>query len=296
MILFITGATGYLGSKCLDFLIDKNCIIHAVTRNSNIQSNHSIYWHNADILNLNQTRLLIRSIKPTHLLHLAWETEHNIYWDSDKNYDWVEASFRLISEFANCGGKRVVISGSCAEYQNNSMECFEYKSIINPSTLYGKAKYLLYQKLINSNIILSGNVKLTWCRIFSLFGGQENQHRLFPYIVSSIKNNKTLVLKNQYLERDYSYYENICFYLVELLFMNHSGIINLGSGRKICIGELANLIINYLNKDMKLLNHDDLNLPINDSLYANISILNRTNIPLLYEYNESIKLAVDNLI
>ena len=53
---------------------------------------------------------------PTHLLHLAWYAEPGLFWRSPENLRWVEASLRLLRAFAEHGGQRAVMAGSCAEY------------------------------------------------------------------------------------------------------------------------------------------------------------------------------------
>ena len=56
-------------------------------------------------------------IRPEVLIHLAWYAEHGKYWTSPENVRWVEASLALLRGFAAAGGRRVVMAGTCAEYE-----------------------------------------------------------------------------------------------------------------------------------------------------------------------------------
>ncbi len=57
-----------------------------------------------------------REVQPTHLLHFAWIATPGVYWDSAENFRWVSAGERLLRSFRAHGGRRVVMAGSCAEY------------------------------------------------------------------------------------------------------------------------------------------------------------------------------------
>ena len=61
-------------------------------------------------------RNLIQTVKPTHMLHFAWEATPRQYWCSLNNYLWVQASIELIYNFVKYGGIRAVMAGTCAEY------------------------------------------------------------------------------------------------------------------------------------------------------------------------------------
>src|SRR5205823_13981481 len=57
-----------------------------------------------------------RSVRPSHLLHLAWETEHGHFWTSPENLRWVEAALHLWRRLDEVSGYRAVGAGTCAEY------------------------------------------------------------------------------------------------------------------------------------------------------------------------------------
>ena len=50
-------------------------------------------------------------MKPSHLIHLAWEAVPPACYVSINNYYWLTSSISLIQHFTTCGGKRVVVAG-----------------------------------------------------------------------------------------------------------------------------------------------------------------------------------------
>ena len=140
--ILVTGASGFLGTQVLKHLNRNGYCIHAIGRNkSPLNDNCGVHWHSIDLLDSVETRKLLRLVRAEGLIHLAWETEHSIYWNSPNNLNWVEASLSLARDFAFYGGERIVIAGTSAEYEWGSLfDLNERKSTIAPSSLYGKSK------------------------------------------------------------------------------------------------------------------------------------------------------------
>ncbi|MBZ0185980.1 MAG: NAD-dependent epimerase/dehydratase family protein, partial [Candidatus Obscuribacterales bacterium] len=80
MRVLVTGATGFLGRHCLPLLESSFEDVHATSRQAIHVESGSVKWHKVDFLVNEQVENLIESVRPTHLLHLAWCTEHGKYW------------------------------------------------------------------------------------------------------------------------------------------------------------------------------------------------------------------------
>lgn len=142
--VLVTGATGFIGRHCLPLLLDKGYEVHAVTSKSSIDGFPDIHWQHCDLLDSGKVSALLEEVKPTHLLHFAWFTAYGEYWTSLENLRWVRSSLELLSSFAKWGGHRIVIAGTCAEYDWQYGYCSENITPIKPSTLYGICKHSLH--------------------------------------------------------------------------------------------------------------------------------------------------------
>src|SRR5688500_16968228 len=101
--LLITGASGFVGSHTLPYL-KENYTIHAVSRQAETLDKN-ITWHNIDLLDTVAMQELIKTVRPTHLLHFAWYVVHGLYWHSPLNYQWVQATLGLLQTFQQQGGQ-----------------------------------------------------------------------------------------------------------------------------------------------------------------------------------------------
>ena len=126
--VLLTGASGFIGRHVVPLLKSREFEVHAISRSR------------ADLLIPGVAAALVESIRPTHLLHLAWNAEPGRFWTAPDNLDWVAASLGLHRSFAALGGGRAVFAGSCAEYDWTHSLLDEAATPCAPATLYGIAK------------------------------------------------------------------------------------------------------------------------------------------------------------
>ncbi|KLI34395.1 NAD-dependent epimerase, partial [Brachyspira hyodysenteriae] len=142
---------------------------------------------------------IFNNIKPEYLIHLAWDTKKG-YLDSDSNFDLLSSSINMLKYFKDNGGKKVIFTGTCFEYQFKNTPIYEHDEL-NPTTIYAKCKN--YLREISEMYCTKHNIDLCWARIFYVYGKNENPNRLFPYIIKSLKNNKKVIINHSQLEKDY---------------------------------------------------------------------------------------------
>ena len=115
MKVLVTGANGFIGRQAIASLEGESSEVHAVSSGP-VATVSKVAWHTADLLDLDQCSRLIEAVRPTHLLHLAWNAVPGVYWTTLDNLRWVQSSLQLLQAFIACGGERVIMSGTCAEY------------------------------------------------------------------------------------------------------------------------------------------------------------------------------------
>src|SRR3989344_5973886 len=92
--VLVTGASGFIGRQAVDILRKKKFDVHAVSLESETET-ENVMWHHADLLNADVRKKLLSDITPTHILHFAWIATPRVYWTSDLNEDWKNATIDL---------------------------------------------------------------------------------------------------------------------------------------------------------------------------------------------------------
>lgn len=244
--VLLTGGTGFIGRHVLSDLVAKEITTHAIyTHDKPDIQVKNVKWHQVDLHDKAAVEILLRIIKPTHLLHLAWYAKPGEYWTSLHNLTWLDSSIQLLKCFIEVGGVRAVLVGSCAEYDWKYGHCREFVTPCVPETLYGTSKHALY--LLADKLATQYGISLSWARLFFLFGEHEYRQRLIPSMITSLLQNKKFVVKNEYQVRDFIFVEDAATALVELLLSDIVGPINIASGKALSIRELATFIAHSMD-------------------------------------------------
>jgi nucleoside-diphosphate-sugar epimerase len=238
--VLITGAGGFIGSHCLEALLEKGFSVHAVSaRGRRNNYREQVEWHHADLHNAEHVLRLIASVKPEYLLHLAWDVTHGIYWRSLENLRWVKTSLNLLQAFVDGGGRRALLVGSCAEYDWNYGYCTEELTPVQPGTLYGVCKDALHR--VAAAAACEKEVSLAWARLFFLFGPGEHRDRLVPSVINSLLQGEEALCTHGEQIRDYIYVKDAASALAALLDSEVEGAVNIASGRPVVLKDLINM-------------------------------------------------------
>jgi len=245
--MLLTGARGFIARHCMHSLRERNYNIHAITTgDTTLESEEDgVYWHHVDLLDFRSVSKVMKAIKPSHLLHFAWYTEHGKFWNAEENLAWTNATLHLIKEFNNYGGKRILGAGTCAEYDWSYGFCSENITPVNPSSLYGRCKNAV-QSIVQEYASLC-NMSFAWGRIFFLYGPHENKNRLISYVITSLLQNKTAKCSNGKQIRDFMYVTDVADAFVALLDSDVEGAVNIASGNPVPLRSIIDTIVEKLN-------------------------------------------------
>jgi len=245
--VLVTGATGFIGRHSLSMLQQAGYEVHAVSgSNTACKASENINWHRANLLDDRELRALMQKVKPTHLLHFAWIATPGKFWTAPENLDWVKATIYLMQMFYEQGGQRVVMAGSCAEYDWSYSQCSELSTPCRPATLYGTAK-------LSAQIILEAWTRRTgmsgaWGRIFFLYGPEEYSSRLVPSVINSLINGEPAFCTHGEQIRDFMYVRDVAAAFVALLTSEVQGVVNIASGVPVSLKEVIYEIAEYFNR------------------------------------------------
>jgi len=244
--VLLTGATGFIGRHCIPLLIQQGYEVHAITSKTTPPNQPLIKWHCIDLLETKVVASFIAELKPTYLLHLAWYTIPSKYWTATENLEWVQASLNLLFNFHRHGGQRVVMAGSCAEYDWQYGYCKEDITPLVPNTLYGTCKHSL--QTILTAFAQQNQLSWAWGRIFFLYGPHEYPQRLVSSVINALLKNQPAKCSHGNQIRDFLHVQDVASAFVALLDSEVIGAVNIASGipvtLKSVIFEIANLIGN----------------------------------------------------
>jgi nucleoside-diphosphate-sugar epimerase len=245
--IVVTGASGFIGSRCLPLLEQKGYEIHAFSTRPRSNADNSLTcWHTIDLFDQKRLHDLMAELGPSHLLHLAWYLEPGKWVNSPKNYRWVQASLDLLLAFLDSGGRRAAMAGSCAEYDWRYSFCKEGLTPLNPNTVYGTCKQSLQQ--IFDSIINTMDISGVWGRIFFLYGPHEHPARLVSSVIRSILLDRSADCSHGNQMRDFLYVKDVADAFVALLESNITGPVNIASGQPFPLKEIIYKIAEKLNR------------------------------------------------
>jgi nucleoside-diphosphate-sugar epimerase len=176
------------------------------------------------------------------LIHCAWVTGHGAFWDSPRNIDWVGASLDLLRAFATSGGKRVVLVGTCAEYDWSRPTRTPWRETraTRPVSLYGTAKLATWTA--GAAFAAQAGLGCANARVFLPVGRHEAQGRLLPSLIAAVRDGTELRTGPAHLTRDIMDVRDTGEAIARLALSDARGAVNIGTGRAVSLGEMARLV------------------------------------------------------
>jgi nucleoside-diphosphate-sugar epimerase len=234
-------------------LLTQGFKVHAVAHRSGVPAEVS----GADITHCNlldagAVDALIARVAPTHLLHLAWIATPGSYWQSPDNELWRDASRHLIERFVSGGGKRVVVSGTCAEYEwSTAGVCVEKRTPLADVQNLGLSRYarskLELAKFLEQLSDRTG-LSYAWGRVFFQFGPYENPQRLVASVVCNLLRDRVAECTSGRQVRSFLHVADVGHAFARLLHVDVHGPVNIGSDERISVADLVQRLADKLQR------------------------------------------------
>lgn len=239
-VILVTGASGLIGRHLCPILMNRGWEVHATSLDPAMEGVPANRWHQSNLLIPGEARRILMKVKPSSLIHLAWFVAPGRWADEQENIDWTRASLELAREFVSAGGERLVVAGSCLEYDWNYGYCSETLTPCNPHTLYGSAKNSL--RTILEPFMNRAGGSLAWGRPFMIYGPYEHQDRLIPAVVRSLLKDEPALCSHGRQIRDYLYVKDVAEAFAWIAESNIKGALNICTGTPVTVAGMATKI------------------------------------------------------
>jgi nucleoside-diphosphate-sugar epimerase len=205
-----------------------------------------IIWHKLDLQSRAATEQLIATLRPSHLLHLAWVTAPDRYRHAAENLDWMEASLAVVKAFGEQGGRRFVGAGSCAEYGPTDHRCMEDTTPIGPTSLYGQCKAAFWMG--TQAYARHYGFSAAWGRVFLPYGPGDEPRRLVPSLLAALSAGRAIDVTDGSQVRDFVYATDVADLLVRLLETPQAtGAYNVGTGHGTTVRQVIERVARHFH-------------------------------------------------
>jgi len=236
--ILLTGATGFIGSQVARALVHDGHEVHALilpqdnlTRIADIKG--SLGFVESDLLDPQPPTLDFRL---DLCLHLAWYVEPGKYLNAPQNLDFLAASLRLAQQLARAGCQRLVVAGTCFEY-NTDKGLLNELTPTRPRHVYSACKLALFTAL--EPFCKSVGISFAWVRFFYQYGPHEDPRRLVPHVIRSLLRGQRAELTPGEQVRDFLHVEDVARAACAVAQSNLTGAVNIGSGAGISVHNLT---------------------------------------------------------
>lgn len=227
--VLVTGASGFIGRQIVAKLAAMDVEVHAVARTLSDAHGGAVRWYSANLLEPVMATNLIRTIRPTHLVHAAWIATPGVYLQSPENLDWVQASIALARAFGEAGGTRFVGVGTCAEYAPSDQTLTEDSARLAPSSIYGSAKLAAANAL--AAVADVHGFQAVWARLFVPYGSGDSPRRLVPSVIAALHRGEAILTTSGEQVRDFITSTDAADQITRILWSPASGSFNIGTGQ-----------------------------------------------------------------
>lgn len=251
MRIFLTGASGFVGSYLLRLLLDNNHAVQILLRpTSDVWRIQDVLCHNN--LEINYGSLddpksyddSLKIFKPSSIIHLAWQGVGNKNRNDYEQIVNIQHAQELAKLAIDLEVNTFIGLGSQAEYGPCSNIIDESQACL-PTTCYGIAK--LATSLMLSDLFKKASIRFAWLRLFSSYGPKDDDSWLIPYLINSFLENNPPKLTGCEQLWDYIHIKDVASAIYAVLASTRAGgMFNLGSGHAYRLIDIVKYIENKL--------------------------------------------------
>lgn len=249
MKILLTGPTGFIGSAFLQTALRHGHEIAALVRPEKLaqaraKTNARLTWLPGTLTDVPWND--IKRFQPELCLHTAWITTPGVYLESPENERYVDWSLDFLRRASDTGASRMIVLGTCIEYQTGGQILSENRTPLLPVSLYARSKNAL--RIALESEAAARGFALCWGRVFYPYGVGEHPLRLCSSLLQSLHRGEKVVLKTPGSIKDYIHIDDLAAALLAVVENRFCGAINLGTGTGVSVREVAETLARLMGK------------------------------------------------
>lgn len=249
--ILITGATGFIGIKVTERLVELGSSISLLIRNQAAINKipflkDKVKIYEADITNFKKVKEIVTLIKPQIVFHIAAFGVYTYTDTNDKNIKTmidvnIEGTINLLLSLKDTPCKLFINTGSCFEY-GDSKTPFSEDSKLTPSNIYGITK--VTSTLMAHELAQNFNIPIVTLRPFTVYGPGEGERRFIATVIRNCLVGQDIQIPEQKIVRDFIFIEDVvrAYVMVADNDNPRNIVMNISTGVGISLEEAVNII------------------------------------------------------
>ncbi|MBS3091242.1 NAD(P)-dependent oxidoreductase [Candidatus Pacearchaeota archaeon] len=247
--VLITGSSGFIGRNLIKRLQSEKADVINVGRNEI----PGVYMINKDLTKTDFS--FLDKIDFDYVVHLAGFSSPARAKDKNDTMSLnVDSTINFFNKLNEKNVDKVVFMSSCVVYKTSKDLIKENEALQDEPDFYAESKMAAERKGLE---LQQSGFPLVIFRLGNCYGpGQQWKKEDMPTIVPRLITNALINSENEVYEgealRDYIYVDDVCEGIVRALQSNYSGVLNLGTGIRTKVQELAQIIAELTNTKLKV--------------------------------------------
>lgn len=240
MRVFLTGATGFLGSRVLSLFEGHEllCLMRNSQHVSKISHARPLL---GELAQPHRWKAEVERFSPQWCVHLAWEGLPD--YSLPRCRANLDASIRLIETLAGAGAERIVMAGSCWEYGSASGAVKEDQPV-SDCGVFAATKHAL--RMVLESFARDRGIEYRWARIFFAYGPDQRAASLIPQCHAAYSLGRQPEIRHPGLTQDFIYVDDVAQGIAAITQTDAgSGVFNIGSGVPTTVGYVVNRVAKH---------------------------------------------------